>query len=98
VQYEMVCDRICDDIATILLEMKPTTRVAAYAAARATRDVADAFYHAAGDPVSPRWREAIESVERFLNYTTRFVGVRHSKPFYDLSAFVHENADLLRAA
>lgn len=97
-QYEEVCDHICDDIATLLFEMKPATRVAAYAAARATRDVADAFHHAAGDPANPRWREAVESVERFLSYSRRSLRVRHSAPVHELTRFVEENADLLAAA
>lgn len=97
-QYEAICEHICDDIATVLLAMRPATRVAAYAAARATRDVADAFHHAAGDPVNPRWRDAVESVERFLGYSRRSLGIRDSAPVRELTLFVEENADLLTAA
>ncbi len=97
-QYEAICDHICDDIAAVLFEMKPTTRVAAYAAARATRDIADAFHHAAGDPASSRWREAMGSLERFLDYSKRWLNVATSAPLRELSAFVRENADLLAAA
>jgi hypothetical protein len=96
-QYESVCDRICNDIATVLFDMKPMTRVAAYAAARATRDVADAFHHAAGDPTSLRWREAVESLERFLGYSKRAPNPLDSAPVRELVAFVTENADLLAA-
>jgi len=94
----MACDQICDDIATVLLEMRPATRMAAYAAARATRDVAAAFHHAAGDPANPRWRDAVESVERFLGYSGRSLRLRDSVPLHELAAFVNENADLFAAA
>jgi hypothetical protein len=97
-QYEAICDHICDDIAAVLLEMKPTTRIAAYAAARATRDIADAFHHAAGDPASSRWREALGSLERFLDYSKRSPNVLNSTPLRELTAFVEENVDLLTAA
>jgi hypothetical protein len=94
-QYETICDHICDDIATVLLGMQPATPTAAYAAACATRDVAAAFHHAAGDPVNPRWRDAIGSLERFLAYSTRSPGVKNLAPLRELATFVHENADLL---
>lgn len=94
-QYETICDHICDDIASVLLGMKPATPTAAYAAARATRDVAAAFHHAAGDPVNPRWRDAIGSLERFLAYSTRSPGVKNLPSLHELAAFVDENADLL---
>jgi hypothetical protein len=81
----------------VLFEMKPATRMAAYAAARATRDVTDAFYHAAGDPASSRWREAIASVESFLSYSRRSPNLRDSEPLNELAAFVKENSDLLAA-
>lgn len=97
-QYETVCDRICDDIATVLFDMKPTTKPAAFAAARATRDVAAAFHHAAGDPIDPRWQEAIGSLKRFLAYTKRSPAIGNSKPLHELAAFVDENADALLAA
>ncbi len=84
-QYETVCDQICDDIATVLLEMKPATRIAAYAAARATRDIAAAFHHAAGDPLNPRWREAMGSLERFLGYSERSPNVLNSAPLRELA-------------
>ncbi|HEY6327618.1 MAG TPA: hypothetical protein VIW73_14020 [Candidatus Cybelea sp.] len=97
-QHDTVCDHICDDIASVLFEMKPATRIAAYAAARATRDIADAFHHAAGDPASSRWREALGSLERFLDYSKRSPNVLESAPLRELTAFVGENADLLAAA
>ncbi len=97
-QYEAICDHICADIATVLFEMKPATRFAAYAAARATRDIADAFHHAAGDPASSRWREAMGSLERFLDYSTRSPNVLNSAPLRELRALVTENSDLLAAA
>ncbi len=97
-QYESVCDHICDDIARVLFEMNPATRIAAYAAARATRDIADAFHHAAGDPVSSRWREAMGSLERFLGYSKRSPNVTNSASLRELAALVRENADVLAAA
>ncbi len=97
-QYETICEHICDHIATLLFEMKPATRFAVYAAARATRDIADAFHHAAGDPASSRWREAMGSLERFLDCSKRSPNVLNSAPLRELSAFVTENSDLLAAA
>ncbi|HEX4014472.1 MAG TPA: hypothetical protein VHX17_11400 [Candidatus Cybelea sp.] len=94
-QYETICDHICDDIASVLLNMKPATPTAAYAAARATHDLAAAFHHAAGDPVNPRWRDAIGSLERFLRYSKRSPNVKGMPPLRELAAFVDENADLL---
>lgn len=78
--------------------MTPPSKTAAFAAARATRDVAAAFHHAAGDPVNPRWRDAIDSLERFLTYTKRSPNVRGLAPLRELTAFVAENSDLLVAA
>ncbi|HEY1882422.1 MAG TPA: hypothetical protein VGG51_05215 [Candidatus Cybelea sp.] len=98
VQYETICDHICDDIASVLLSMKPATPTAAYAAARATHDVAAAFHHAAGDPVNPRWRDAIGSLEHFLVYSERSPGAKNLEPLQELATFVDENADLLLSA
>ena len=94
-QFEVACNRIRDAITTSLLEMRPPTSGAAYAAACATQNVAAAFHHAAGDPVNPRWRDAIGSLERFLAYSTRSPGVKNLAPLRELATFVHENADLL---
>jgi hypothetical protein len=94
-QLEAICDHICDDIASVLLSLSPATKPAAFAAAQATRDVAAAFHHAAGDPVNPRWRDAIGSLERFLDYSKRSSSVKESLPQTELSTFVEENADLL---
>ncbi len=91
-QTEAACDRLCDDIATLLLLVQPATPVAAFAAARATRDVASALHHAAGDPANPRWHDAIESLEHFLNYPARSPEARASSQLLELRAFVEENA------
>lgn len=96
-QLDNVCDRICDDIAEVLFSMKPATKVAAFVAARATQDVAAAFYHAAGDPANPRWREAIGSLGRFIDLSKRSLNLETMEPMRELVAFVDENADLLAA-
>lgn len=51
-----------------------------------------------GDPVNPRWREAIDSLESFLAYSKRSPNVRELAPLHELAAFVDDNADLLTAA
>jgi hypothetical protein len=94
-QYEAVCDKICDNIARALLEMRPPTSGAAYAAACATRNIAAALHHASGLPEDPRWTAAMTSLETFLGYchaSTRALG---SPALRELRGFLEENADLL---
>jgi hypothetical protein len=94
-QYEVACDRICDDISRLLLDFPPRSSVrAAYAAAFATHDLAAAFHHAAGLPEDPLWSEAVESVEHLLDVCNE-MNVAHSPALLSLRQFVAENADLL---
>jgi hypothetical protein len=94
-QYEVACDRICDDISRLLLDFPPRSSVrAAYAAAFATHDLAAAFHHAAGLPEDPLWSEAIESLEHFLEVCDE-MSVGGSAALLSLRGFVAENADLL---
>ena len=94
-EYEAACDRLCDDIAHLLLDVQrpPIVRVA-YAAGRATRDLATAFHHAAGLPNDRRWSDAIESLEHFLDVCNES-RIEGSAELRELRRFVAENADSL---
>jgi hypothetical protein len=93
-QYEAACDQIRDDITTLLLELRPPTTGAAYAAACATRNVAAALHHASGIPDDPRWTAALTSLEAFLEYCEASRKSSDSVALTDLRAFIAENADL----
>lgn len=95
-QYEAACAKIRDEIACLLLELRPPTSGATYSAARATRDIADALHHAAGRPDDPRWNIALKSLVRFLDYFTTSPAARTSTALRELWAFVDENADFAR--
>ena len=89
-EYEAACDRICNNIATLLVEMGPTPR-AAFAAARATRGIADALHHAAGLPNDDRWFDALTNLETFLEiYGTGPRRVK-SPALAELRGFLNEN-------
>src|SRR5579863_3634926 len=89
-QYEVACDRIRDDITTLLLELRPPTTGAAYAAACATRNVAAAFHHASGVPDDPRWTAALESIQVFLEYCD---ASPKKSALLELRSFLEENTD-----
>ena len=95
-EYEAACERICDNIASLLVDMggRPTAR-ATFAAARATRGVADALHHAAGAPEDARWYEALTDLETFVNIYD--AELRSSPPaaLSELRAFLDENADFV---
>lgn len=96
-EYEAACDRICDNIALLLVDMGRPPARATFAAARATRGIADALHHAAGAPDDERWYDALVNLETFVNiYDT---GPRRSQPaaLHELRAFLDENADLVAA-
>ena len=67
-EYEVACNRLGDDIAQLLLERQGPRVLAAFAAGRATQDLAAAFHHAAGRPGDQLWSDALESLEHFLDY------------------------------
>lgn len=94
-QYESVCQRLCDDISHLLLDgpRTPVSRVA-YAAVRATRDLATAFHHAAGRPADGLWSDAVESVEHFVDVCDESM-VANTVELRELRSFVAENADAL---
>jgi NAD(P)-dependent dehydrogenase (short-subunit alcohol dehydrogenase family) len=96
VEYEAACDRICDNIASLLVDMgsRPTVR-ATFAAARATHGIADALHHAAGAPEDGRWYDALADLETFVNIYD--AGVQPSPPaaLSELRAFLDENADFV---
>jgi hypothetical protein len=93
-QYEAACDRICDNITRLLLELRPRTSGAAYSAASATRGIAAAFHHASGTPEDPRWRGAFEHLEDFLDVCDRYPNLRSSAETLELRGFLEENAEL----
>ncbi len=94
-EYEVACDRLCNDISHLLLDFPrpPTVRVA-YAAGRATRDLAAAFHHAAGFPNDTRWADAVESLEHFLAVCVESK-IERTAEVRELRRFVAENADAL---
>lgn len=96
-EYEAACDRICDNIASLLVDMGRPTARATFAAARATRGIADALHHAAGAPEDERWYDALTDLETFVNIYDG--GPQPSAPaaLGELRAFLDENADLITA-
>ena len=95
-EYETACDRICHNIATLLIEAGRPTPRAAFAAASATREIADALHHAAGLPDDARWHRAFDSLETFVNiYDVAARGVApnaRSGALAELRGFLAENA------
>ena len=94
-EYEAACDRICDNIASLLVDMGRPTARATFAAARATRGVADALHHAAGAPEDERWYDALADLETFVSI---YDNVRQPSPpaaLSELRTFLDENADLV---
>lgn len=67
----------------------------AYAAGRATRDLAAAFHHAAGRPEDQLWSDAVESIEHFLEVCDGSMGTSTAE-LRELRSFVAENADALQ--
>ena len=94
-EHETACHRVCDEIADLLVELRPTTCAPVFAAASATRNLAAAMHHAAGTPKNGRWRDAIETLARFLDFCDSSARLTGSPALVDLHAFVAENADLL---
>jgi hypothetical protein len=95
-QYEVVCRQMCDDIAALLVDLRPRTGAAVCAAASATANLAAAFHHAAGRPEDARWHQALASLERFLEVCTNASprsGVSTAR--HELRRFLEENADVL---
>lgn len=94
-EYEAVCNRLCDDISHLLLKgLRPPTKWAAFAAGRATQDLAAAFHHAAGRPEDQLWLDALDSLEHFLDICERSE-VNNSTAQHELRGFLAENADVL---
>jgi hypothetical protein len=95
-EYEAACHRLCEDISHLLFEkpQPPMLRVA-YAAGRATRDLAAAFHRAAGRPVDPLWSDAVESVAHFVDVCDES-GFASTDELRELRGFAAENADALR--
>jgi hypothetical protein len=94
-QNELACNQICEDIASLLAQARGVSRLTAYHAASATRDVADALHHAAGKPDDQRWHDALSSLESFLTHCGRMLTLRATAARVRLRRFVEENADLL---
>jgi hypothetical protein len=92
-EYEVACNQIRDDITTLLLELRPPTTGAAYAAACATQNVAAALHHASGRPDDPRWTAALTSLQAFLEYCEASSNMRNSAARLELRRFLEENTD-----
>jgi hypothetical protein len=90
-EYEVACNQIRDDITTLLLELRPLTTGAAYAAACATRNVAAALHHASGRPDDPRWSDALTSLQAFLEYCDASPKTSDSASLLELRGFIAEN-------
>ena len=83
-EYEVACNQIRDDITTLLLELRPPTTGAAYAAACATQNVAAALHHASA---------ALTSLQAFLEYCEASSNMRNSAARLELRRFLEENTD-----
>lgn len=97
-EYERACDRICDNIASLLVEMGHPTARATFAAARATRGIADALHHAAGAPQDERWYDALADLETLVTIYDAAARRAPSAARSELRAFLDENADFIRSA
>jgi hypothetical protein len=96
-EYEAACRRLCDDISHSLFDgSRPPRLRMAYAAGRATRDLAAAFHHAAGRPEDLLWSDAVESIGHYLNLCHESM-LASTAELRELRSFVAENADALRA-
>ncbi|HTX59175.1 MAG TPA: hypothetical protein VMH02_05805 [Verrucomicrobiae bacterium] len=89
------CAAICDDIASLLFEVRGASRWTQLAAAEATRDLSAAMHHALGKPDDPLWREAVASLARFVDLCNPLRAPGGSTARKRLRRFVDENADLL---
>jgi hypothetical protein len=94
-EYEAACDRIRENIATLLVELGRATPRATFAAARATREIAEALHHAAGAPDDDRWYGALASLETFVNIYDTSSRPAPSSALGELRSFLDENADLV---
>jgi hypothetical protein len=94
-QNEIVCDRICEDIASLLVHARARSRQTAFAAAHATRDLSAALHHAAGNPADPLWYEALWSLDLFLERSFGPATLEAARACERLRNFLTENADLL---
>lgn len=95
-EYEPACDRICDNIASLLVDMGRPTARATFAAARATRGVADALHHAAGVPEDERWYDALDDLETFVNIYDAELRPSPPAALSELRSFLDENADFVK--
>jgi hypothetical protein len=94
-QFESACNRVCEDIASLLIDTRGATRHTAFIAARATRDVAAAMHHASGSAEDALWYEAMTSLEHFLDLCGPLKTLEAAAPRARLRAFIEENVDLL---
>ena len=97
-EYEAACDRLCDDVATVLLALERPAFAATSLAATATFDLADALHHAAGKPNDARWDAALSSLARFVDVSSRSRRASHTEAFASLHAFLGENVSEPRAS
>src|SRR5580704_18123076 len=79
-EYELACNRLCDDISQLLLDgPRPPTKWKAFAAGRATQDLAAAFHRAAGRPGD----ELVERAREPRTLPRSLRGFRGRKPGRD---------------
>lgn len=96
-EYEPACDRLRDDIATVLFELERPALAATSLAATATYHLADALHHAAGAPNDARWDAALSSLAQFVDVCARSPRASHGEAYRSLRAFVGENTNVPRA-
>lgn len=92
-EYESACNRLRDDIATVLFELEHPALAATSLAATATYHLADALHHAAGDPNDARWDAALSSLARFVDVCSHSPRASRCEAYGTLRAFVGENAE-----
>jgi hypothetical protein len=97
-EYESACNRLRDDIATVLLELERPAIAATSLAATATYHLADALHHAAGAPNDGRWEVALSSLARFVDVCSRSARASRCDAYATLRAFVGENANAPRVS
>lgn len=91
-EYEAACNRLRDDVATVLIALDRPALAATTLAATATYHLADAIHHAAGSPSDARWDAALSSLARFVDLSSQSRRAAHTDAFAALNAFLAENA------
>lgn len=93
-EYESACNRLRDDIATVLFELEHPAIALTSLAATATYHLADALHHAAGQPDDTRWEAALSSLARFVDVCSHSPRASRCEAYLTLRGFVGENANV----